>query len=187
MALPTLASHARGRQSEKRRVAWCSDDRPKPWTVASTLLSATMPQTPAIWTWWIFLSRMACLPLRLLRSLFTSRLWISVNRRYLPAPADMGPSHCIGRIALFFACPTGAKISTYRWNGIRRPLPTLDYRYQGLFLTDILSTPTQSLLPAAIVTMFHLLHLPRPRAYTIMIIAQAAWTLNIIGEQTLES
>lgn len=55
-------------------------------------------------------------------------------------PADIGPSHGIGRIALCFAFPTGAKISTCLSVGgnlkrKHRPLPTLDYRYQGLFST----------------------------------------------------
>jgi hypothetical protein len=51
-------------------------------------------------------------------------------------PADMGPSHCIGRVALCFASPTGAKISTYTPTSANTrlsiPRPLL----------DILSTPT---------------------------------------------
>jgi hypothetical protein len=34
-------------------------------------------------------------------------------------PADIGPSHSIGRIALCFASPTGAKISTQRGGNLK--------------------------------------------------------------------
>ena len=100
--------------------------------VAPTLLltlSATMPQRSPIWIWWIFPPA----------SPYITAMDIRQQTVYA-RPADIGPSHGIGRIALCFAFPTGAKISTCLSVGgnlkrKHRPLPTLDYRYQGLFLT----------------------------------------------------
>ena len=143
----TLAANVRGRQNEGRGVAWCSNGL-RSRLFAPTSLSATMPQRSPIWIWWIFPSGISLHHGYGYPSTDTSRHWTVAQHR----------TYCtLLRVSNW--CKNQHMSVGRNLKRKHRPLPTLDYRYQGLFSTfyqHYLYAQELALLAAALLAaMFH--------------------------------